>query len=215
VFMDARRTAIRSEYLRRIALRGIGRINATTTTGERMMRTGVFGRTAILLSCLLLGSQRVLAETVSGSNALAVASLVAASSPVVPLSNKNVMARIFDGQFNIVIPPDRTISIVADTIVCSASDVDITAHSCTLTFGPALSFLIGPAIAYLNGRKAHELYATMVEAGVPSEGSAGAVQEKLSHLVCTIIPHEIAKKGGGGAKCTFDVGEVSGAKSGP
>lgn len=183
------------------------------------MWTGHFKRGAILLTCLvpflLLGTQRVVAETLTGSHALAVASLVAASSPVVPLSSKNVLARIFDGHFNIVVPPDRKISIQADSIVCSANDADITAHTCTLTFGPALSFLIGPAIAYLNGRKAHELYATMLEAGIPSEHSAGAIQQRLSHLVCTIIPHELATSGGGGANCTFDVGEVSGARSDP
>jgi hypothetical protein len=49
---------------------------------------------------------------------------------------------------------------------------------------------------FSSNDKAHELYATMAEAGVPSEGSAGAVHESLSHLVCTINPHEIAQKGG-------------------
>jgi aquaporin Z len=59
---------------------------------------------------------------------------------------------------------------------------------------------IGPYIV----RKAHELYATMVEVGISSEGAAGTLHETVSHLVCTISPHEIAQKAGGGADCTFD-----------
>ncbi len=195
-----------------VGLRGSGTIR-DTQIGEAIMRMGNF-RTAILLYFFLLGSQSASAASVSGSSALAIASLVAASSPVVRLYNKNVMARLFDGRFNLVVPPDTTISIEADAIVCSAGDVDITAHSCTLTFGPPASpYLIGPAISYLTGRKAHELYATMMEAMIPPQGTAGALDESLSHLVCTINPHEIAKKSGGGADCTFDAGPSPAAKA--
>jgi hypothetical protein len=61
----------------------------------------------------------------------------------------------------------------------------------------------------LKGRRAHELYATIGEVGVPSEGAAGSVFERLSDLNCTINPNEIAQKGGGGASCTFDAGAKS------
>jgi hypothetical protein len=44
----------------------------------------------------------------------------------------------------------------------------------------------------------------MVEVGISSEGAAGTLHETVSHLVCTISPHEIAQKAGGGADCTFD-----------
>jgi hypothetical protein len=44
----------------------------------------------------------------------------------------------------------------------------------------------------------------MVEGGISSEGAAGTLHETVSHLVCTISPHEIAQKAGGGADCTFD-----------
>jgi hypothetical protein len=59
-------------------------------------------------------------------------------------------------------------------------NIDITAHSCKLTFGTKTVNLTGDA--------AYELYATMALAGVPSEGAAGTISESLSHLVCTINP---------------------------
>jgi hypothetical protein len=96
---------------------------------------------------------------------------------------------------------------VTERNACNAADVDITAHSCKLTFGAKT--------ANLTGDKAHELYATMAEVGVPSEGSAGAVHESLSHLVCTINPHEIAQKSGSGADCVFDAQASLAAKSDP
>jgi hypothetical protein len=58
-----------------------------------------------------------------------------------------------------------------------------------------------------------ELYATMSQAGVPAQGSAGEVHESLSHLVCTIKPLEIAKRDGGGADCTFDAAASPAPKS--
>jgi hypothetical protein len=59
----------------------------------------------------------------------------------------------------------------------------------------------------LKGRRANELNATALEAGVPSEGAAGSIFESFSHLVCTIDPNDIKQKAGGGANCTFDTGK--------
>ncbi len=162
--------------------------------------------TAILLSFLLLASQSASAASVSGSSALALASVVAEHSTELTLYHKSIMARLFDGEFDVPFSRNKKISIEADTIICRAGNVDITARSCRLTFGAARTDL--------TGRKAHELYATIAEAGISSEGSAGTMYEGLSHLVCTINPHEIAQKGGGGADCTFDSGASPGAKSG-
>jgi hypothetical protein len=153
---------------------------------------------AILFFPLLLASQSASAATAAGSSALALASLVAAASPLLSRHEKRVMARLFGGHSNFTFPANRTISVKSDAIVCRASNVDITSRSCKLTFGAAST--------NLTGREAHELYATLAEAGVPSEGAAGSIYESLSHLVCTIDPREIAQRSGGGADCTFDPG---------
>ncbi len=160
------------------------------------MQTRDFKATAILLFTLLLTSHSASAANTSGSSALALAALVGAHSPVLTMYNKHVLARLFDGHTNVPFPANKKISVEADAIDCTAGNVDIAAHRCKLTFGAKT--------ISLGGREAHELYATMVEAAVPSEGAAGTLHESLSHLVCTINPHEIAQKGGGGADCSFD-----------
>src|SRR5262249_7812595 len=57
--------------------------------------------------------------------------------------------------------PNKKISVKADAVVCRESDVDLTSRSCKLTFGSAS--------ANLSGRNAHEVYATIGEAGVRAE----------------------------------------------
>ena len=158
-------------------------------------------RAIAILSFLLLTCQSVLAATASGSSAFALASLVAVHSPVLSTGDIALIRRLFNGHFHQLRGDTKPISVEANAIVCSVGNVDLTAHSCKLTFG-------GKTIN-LTGDKAYELYATMSQAGVPSEGSAGAVHESLSHLVCTINPLEIAKRDGGGADCTFDAAASS------
>jgi hypothetical protein len=162
------------------------------------MRMRHLTRTAISLVVTLLASQSASAATTAGSTALALAALVAAHSPVLSRHDKRVVARLFCGHATVAFPANRKISVKADSVVCRASDVDITSRSCKLTFGAAS--------VSLTGRKAHELYATIAEAGVPPDGAAGSIYESLSHLVCTIDPHVIAQRAGGGADCTFDPG---------
>jgi hypothetical protein len=58
----------------------------------------------------------------------------------------------------------------------------------------------------LQGRHAHELFATILEAGMPGEGAAGTIYEALHNLTCTIDPPTIAGNSGAGADCTFDPG---------
>src|SRR5262245_34344223 len=141
-------------------------------------------------------------EVRSPTTALALASLVAANSPLLIRHEKRVMSRQFGGRSNITLPMNRKISVRADAVVCRLSQVDIPSRSCELTFGATS--------VNLTGRRAHELYATLAaalaEAGVPSGGAAGSIFGSLAHLVCTIDPGEIAKKAGGGAECTFDAG---------
>jgi hypothetical protein len=153
---------------------------------------------AILLSILLLATQRALAATTNGSSALALASLVAVHSPLLSTGDMLLIRRLFNGHFHRLRGDTKTISVTADAIVCSVGNVDITAHSCKLTFGTKTVNLIGDA--------AYELYATMALAGVPSEGAAGTMSESLAHLVCSINPLEIADRGGGGADCAFAAG---------
>jgi hypothetical protein len=161
----------------------------------------------IFVFILLLTSQSASAATSSGAGALALAALLALHSPISSLYHRSVLERLLDGDSNVAFPANQKISVAADAIVCNAGDVDITAHSCKLTFGAKT--------ANLTGRKAHELYATIAEAGVSSQGSPGTIYESLSHLVCTIDPHEVAQKGGGGANCTFDMGAAPIGKSNP
>jgi len=141
---------------------------------ELNMKASGLRRTAILLFPLLLVSQSASAATTAGSSALALASLVAAHSPLLSRHEKRVMARLFGGDSNVPFPANRKISVKADAVVCRASNVDITSRSCKLTFGTTS--------ANLTGRMAHELYATIAEAGVPSDGAAGSIFESLSHL---------------------------------
>ena len=99
-------------------------------------------------------------------------------------------------------PVERAdLAVAADSIACRQSDVDISHHDCALKFGAATRAL--------NGRGAHELYATLIENGVPSDGAAGSSYESVSHLACTIKPGEVKQKGGGGATCAWSPGPVT------
>jgi hypothetical protein len=97
-----------------------------------------------------------------------------------------LMGRLFKGHFHQLRGDTKVISVKANAIVCSVGNVDLTSPSCKLTFDAKT--------INLTGRAAYELYATMSQAGVPSEGSAGEVHETLSNLVCTINSLEIAKR---------------------
>ena len=154
-------------------------------------------RTASFIILLLLANHGASAATVTGSGALVLASIVAEHSPLLTVNEKRVMVRLFDGSLNFTPPPNTKITVQADAIICRASNVDITSRSCNLTFGNTM-------IA-IKGRKAHELFATIAEIGVPSEGAAGTIYEGLSRLSCTIDPQEIQRKSGGGADCEFEV----------
>ena len=155
-----------------------------------------FKGTAILLSTLLLTSHGASAATASGSGALALTALVGAHAPGLIRHDRRTLEQLLEGHASVPFPANRKISVEAGAIDCTAGNVDITAHACKFTFGAET--------VHIGGRKAHELYATMVEVGISSEGAAGTLHETVSHLVCTISPHEIAQKAGGGADCTFD-----------
>jgi hypothetical protein len=153
--------------------------------------------TALLVPLLLLSGHAAFAESLTGNKALALAALVAENSPQLGATDKRIMMRMLDGNLHFRFPPNKKISVLADRISCSAGDVDISEHSCELQFGNATPVL--------HGRRAHELFATLVEAGAGSQGAAGRVFAVISHLTCAIHPNEVKEKGGGGAECTFEL----------
>jgi hypothetical protein len=154
------------------------------------------GKLAILtLSLAVAGVTAASAASVSGSVALALAGVVAPTSPL-PAAEKKAVAAFFAGNTNVSYA--KKITVTADKIVCRTSNVDITARSCELTFKTGKHTL--------KGREANELFATEVMAGVPSDGAAGSIFESLSKLNCTLDPKQIKEKGGGGAECSFDTG---------
>jgi hypothetical protein len=135
----------------------------------------------------------------SGPAALALAGVVAAHSSALSSYDRRAMARLFGGHSGISFPPGRKISVTADSIVCRASNVVITARTCELAFRAGKRLL--------EGREANELAATLVAAGVAPEGAAGSIVESVTKLACTVDPTEIRQKAGGGAQCAFETGQ--------
>lgn len=151
---------------------------------------------ALLVVPLLFAGHSASAATVDGNGALAVAALVAKYSPLLRPAEKIVLAHFLDGRSKVIFPPDKKITVAVDAFSCRVSNVDITLHACDLTFGKKK--------VAVQGRSAHELYATLVEIGVPPDGAAGTIFESLSNLDCVIDPGEVEQKAGGGAHCKYD-----------
>jgi hypothetical protein len=145
---------------------------------------------------LALSSAAAAATTVSGSPALALATLVGLQSSALPRFDKAVLVKLFDDQFVFAFPAGKTIPVAADAVSCRASDVDIALHACNLGFGASR--------VAVDGRRAHELMATLLEAGVKSESAAGSVTVGVKNLACTIDPNAVKERAGGGAQCRFD-----------
>ena len=154
--------------------------------------------TLVLLPVLLSSAALAAPSTTGGSSGLALAALVAAQSPLVSAPRKTAMARMLNGNLAFSWPAGHTISVTADSVVCRASNVDISAHSCVLKFGTHTR--------NLAGRKAHELFATIGENGVPGDGAAGSIFEGLGSLACTIDPNAVKQRDGSGATCSFTPG---------
>ena len=150
----------------------------------------------LVVPLLLLGTTvGAAAATASGPNALALAALVAGHSPALTASQKHQMAWLFDGHVALVPPGAGPISVTADSVICRASNVDITSRGCTLT--------LGTTTVTLKGRLANELFATIAEVGVNSQGAAGSIYIGLTHLSCTIDPQAIRRNDGSGANCSY------------
>jgi hypothetical protein len=61
------------------------------------------------------------AASASGPSALALAAVVAEHSSVLGSFDKRAVRRLFDGHSNIGFPPNRKISVKADSVLCRAS----------------------------------------------------------------------------------------------
>ncbi len=152
-------------------------------------------RSIVLAIPLLFASPAAFAGSASGNGALSLAALIAEHSPVVTRAQKRLLSAYLDGHATARFPAGVTIVVNADEATCRISDVDVTYKDCGLTFGPRT--------INLAGRQAHELYATLIEVGVPSGGAAGSIYESVKLLKCTIDPAEVRQKAGGGASCDF------------
>jgi hypothetical protein len=151
-----------------------------------------------LLAFILAADASDAAEmTVDGSSALVLAALVGNQSKALSPTDKAALARLLAGSLT-KFPAEQTIMVAADKIDCKASNVDILDHSCTLTFGTMPRTIAG--------REAHELYATLVEAGVRPDRAAGTTRGTLTGLMCTIDPNAIKQRDGSGADCKFEAG---------
>ncbi len=149
----------------------------------------------LLLAAMLSTPQAALAGTADGSGAVALAALVGQNSPLLSPRAKELLAKFLDGETKVGSLADQTISVKVDKLTCKASNVDITLHSCELVFGTRT--------ATLSGRRAHELFATLAEIGVPPDGAAGSIFEAVANLTCTIDPNEVKQMSGGGAHCDY------------
>jgi hypothetical protein len=156
-------------------------------------------RLAILALPLLIAAPPVNAASTGGNAGLALAARVGAHSPTLSAQQKAILQRMLDGNLDFHYPADQKIVVKADAVTCRASNVDISSHSCALTFGSHKPSISGDAGA--------ALYATMVWAGVPSDGAAGTIYEAVKNLVCTIDPNGVKQRDGGGADCTFNPGQ--------
>jgi hypothetical protein len=131
----------------------------------------------------------------SGNGALSLAALVGLQSPLLTGVEKSALSKYLDGQSGVIFKKGKTIDVKADAATCRLSNVEITAHSCDLTFGKKTKAL--------TGRKAHEIFATLVENGIATEGAAGSIFVGLTKLDCKIDPAGVASRDGGGATCDF------------
>lgn len=130
----------------------------------------------------------------AGNSELSLAALVGLHSPRLSAAEKGQLEKYLEGDAKASLHMGKIV-VTAEAVTCRMSNVDVTYHDCELDFGAGkVSFV---------GRKAHELYATLVENGVPSEGAAGSIYEGIAELQCAINPAEVKEMGGGGASCAF------------
>ena len=147
-----------------------------------------------LAMVLAISAAPAFAATTSGNAALALAARVGEHSPNLSQAEKTLLAEYLNGNSQAPYSGQK-FAVTAAQVNCGASDVDITQNFCTLTFGSTK--------IELKGNAAQGLYATLVEAGVASDGAAGTIFETANNLKCEIVPAEVRDNGGGGASCSY------------
>jgi hypothetical protein len=154
-------------------------------------------KTAVLVAAgLVLAGSTARAADTEGSGALALAGLVGLQQPGLSAASRQALRAMLEGRLTFSFPAGHTIKVVAANVACRSSNVDIAHHDCTLAFASGSRTL--------SGRAAHELYATLIENGVGSDGAAGSIFESVSNLNCTVDPAAVKDRAGGGATCTFN-----------
>lgn len=152
-------------------------------------------RTPLAALTLLALAHAAVASDISGASAVSLAARIGERSPDLAAAEKTLIAAYLDGRRDAPFPPGRKLVVKADEATCRISNPDVTGKSCALAFG-ARRVVFG-------GREAQALYATLIEAGVPSSGAAGSILESLKALECVIDPAEVRQGSGAGAKCVF------------
>lgn len=161
-----------------------------------MPRLTALARRLPVAAALALPASAALAGASNGPSALALAALVAEQAPQVPVQDKRLLTAYLEGRADAAHVKGKIVAVKADAIDCRASTVDVTGRVCELDFGGRKTTL--------SGRRAHELYATLVENGVKPDGAAGTTHESITALDCLVDADEVREKAGGGARCAFN-----------
>jgi hypothetical protein len=135
-----------------------------------------------------------IAGTISGKDALALATLVAEQSPNVAAIDKKALAKLRDGRSSVDGPSDKKIDIAANSISCKMSRYEAPEFSCELAFDAKTVKTLG--------RKAEELYDAL-----PPDVASGAMGEYFGDLInlnCVVEPAKARQGAEGSAKCAYD-----------
>jgi hypothetical protein len=151
-------------------------------------------KTICALAVLLGPGNAYAATSLRGTGALALAALVGLHSPNVSARDRSALSSMLNGDRDFV--ASSKINVVAQSVLCNSTNVDLTRHSCEIKFGSDTR--------ELSGREAHELYATLIENGVANDPGAGSNHFTVSNLDCPITIKHIKNYEGGGADCTVD-----------
>lgn len=146
------------------------------------------------LAAALVASGAASAATSGGNSGLAFAALVGMRSPTILPAHKQALEHFLEGKSNLV-PSGAAFTFHATEVHCHFSNVDLTSHSCTLTFGSTN--------INITGRAGNELTASMQAAGVQGDGAAGTIHFDAKAIACTINIDEIKSPDGGGASCNY------------
>ena len=158
-------------------------------------------RTFPLAIPLVIASGAVAAApvTTTGNAALALAAQIGVLSPLLSAAQKSVLEHFLDGQMTFSVPAGLSvITVASEKTTCRKGDVDITMHSCELTFGSAT--------VTENGLRGQSLTATLMENGVFADGAAGSIFYSVAPIACTVNIAEVQSGSGGGAKCVYTNG---------